>query len=526
MSTEHVDVLVVGAGLAGIGAACRLRMEHPGRSVAVLEGRERSGGTWDLFRYPGIRSDSDMFTFGFHWRPWPGDTALADGPLILDYVRTVAREYGVDELIRYRHRVTGASWDSATARWTVRVDRDGEPVTITAGFLWACSGYYDYERGYAPELPGQERFTGEVVHPQHWPEDLDHAGRRVVVIGSGATAITLVPAMAETAAHVTMLQRSPTYVLSRAGRDPLAKLLRRLPQRLSYPAVRWVNILTAIGFYQLSRRRPGLVKRVIRSQTVRQLPEGMDVDEHFKPVYDPWDQRVCFVPDGDLFKALRRGTASVVTDTIETFTEHGLRLSSGRELEADLVVTATGLRLLPFGGIDLDVDGVPVELSRTMAYKALMLSGVPNFAYTIGYTNASWTLKADLVADYVCRLLRHLDERGATAVVPARDPSVGERPFLDFQAGYVLRDVDRLPKQGDRAPWLLKQNYVTDLRTIRRGEVDDGVLTFTGGTPAGTSARRRTRTNPGGSDGTGRQGEQQGRGPRRQGQGGHREGDR
>ncbi|GEP36238.1 flavin-binding monooxygenase [Nocardioides szechwanensis] len=479
MSIEHVDVLVVGAGLSGIGAAARLRTAHPGRTVAVLESRDASGGTWDLFKYPGIRSDSDMFTFGFPWRPWASDTALADGPLILDYLRTVSKEYGVDALIRYRHRVTAASWDSATARWTVEVDHDGEPVTLTTSFLWGCSGYYDFEQGYAPDFPGQDGFAGQVVHPQHWPEDLDHAGKRIVVIGSGATAITLVPALAETAAHVTMLQRSPTYVMSRAGRDPLAKLLRRLPTRLSFPAVRWTNILVAIGFYQLSQRRPELVKRLIRGQTEKQLPAGMDVDTHFKPVYDPWDQRLCFVPDGDLFKSLRRGTASVVTDTIETFTETGIRLTSGQELEADLVITATGLRLLPFGGITLTVDGVTVDPASTMAYKALMLSGVPNFAYTIGYTNASWTLKADLVADYVCRLLAHLEEHGLRMVVPERDPAVQERPFMDFSAGYVVRALDRLPKQGDRAPWLLKQNYVTDVRTIRRGEVDDGVLSFT-----------------------------------------------
>jgi cation diffusion facilitator CzcD-associated flavoprotein CzcO len=476
---EHVDVLVIGAGLSGIGAACRLRTAHPGRSVAVLESRDASGGTWDLFKYPGIRSDSDMFTFGFPWRPWASDTALADGPLILDYLRTVSAEYGVDALIRYRHRVASASWDSATARWTVEIDRDGEPVTMTTSFLWGCSGYYDYEQGYAPDFPGQDDFAGRIVHPQHWPADLEYAGQRVVVIGSGATAITLVPAMAETARHVTMLQRSPTYVMSRAGRDPLAKLLRRLPTRLSFPAVRWTNIMVAIGFYQLSQRRPELVKRMIRGQTEKQLPPGIEVDTHFKPVYDPWDQRLCFVPDGDLFKALRSGTASVVTDTIETFTETGIRLTSGEELEADLVVTATGLRLLPFGGITLSVDGEKVDVAQTMAYKALMLSGVPNFAYTIGYTNASWTLKADLVADYVCRLLAHLDEHGLRTVVPERDPAVQERPFMDFSAGYVVRALDVLPKQGDRAPWLLKQNYVTDVRTIRRGEVDDGVLSFT-----------------------------------------------
>ena len=476
--TDHVDVLIVGAGLSGIGAACRLRTEHPQRSVAVLEAREASGGTWDLFRYPGIRSDSDMFTFGYRWRPWVGDTALADGQRILDYVRTVARERGVDRLVRYGHRVVSADWDSAAARWRLEIDHDGEPVTLTADFVHCCSGYYDYDHPHAPALPGVERYAGQVVHPQHWPEDLDHAGRRVVVIGSGATAITLVPALAETAAHVTMLQRSPTYVLSRPGRDPVAKVLGRLPARLAFPVVRWKNILQAVGFYQLARRRPDVVKRVIRSGVAAQLPPEVDVDTHFRPAYDPWDQRLCFVPDGDLFRAIRDGRASVVTDTIDTFTETGIRLASGEELEADLVVTATGLRLLPFGGIELSVDGEPVRLADTMAYKALMLSGVPNFAYTIGYTNASWTLKADLVSEYVVRLLRHLDERGARSVVPVRDPAVGERPFLDFRSGYVLRALDALPRQGDRAPWMLKQNYLTDVRTIRRDPLDDGVLRF------------------------------------------------
>ncbi|MEI5673557.1 MULTISPECIES: flavin-containing monooxygenase [unclassified Nocardioides] len=472
---EHVDVLIIGAGLSGIGAACQLREHHPDRSIAVLEGRAVSGGTWDLFRYPGIRSDSDMFTFGYHWRPWPGDTALADGPLILDYVRTVAAEYGVDALIRYDHRVTRASWDSDTARWTVEVE-GREP--ISASFLHACTGYYDYETGHAPVFPGQDDFRGDVIHPQHWPEDYDYAGKRVVVIGSGATAITLVPAMAGTAEHVTMLQRSPTYVLSRPGKDPFATKLARLPQRLRYPLVRWKNILVATGFYQLSRRRPALVKNVIGKALHRQLDGHVDVDKHFKPSYDPWDQRLCFVPNGDLFKAFRQGTASVVTDTIETFTETGIRLTSGEELAADLIVTATGLKLLPFGKIDLEVDGAKVELSDTMAYKALMLSGVPNFVYTIGYTNASWTLKADLVSEYVVRLLTHLDESGQRSVVPRKDPSVTERPFMDFQSGYVLRALDGLPKQGDRAPWMLKQNYLTDVRTIRTDRIDDGVLEF------------------------------------------------
>jgi monooxygenase len=479
---EHVDVLIVGAGLSGIGAACQLREHLPTKSVAVLEAREASGGTWDLFRYPGIRSDSDMFTFGFGWRPWPGDQALADGPMILDYLRTVATEYGVDELIRYRHHVTGASWDSETALWTVEVDVRSEagvtPTTLTASFLWGCSGYYRYDEPYAPAFPGADTFEGTIVHPQLWPEDLDYRGKKVVVIGSGATAVTLVPAMAGTAGHVTMLQRSPSYILSRPGRDRLASALDRLPTRLAYPVVRWANILLTVGSYQVARRRPAFMKGLIRKGVEAQVPDSVDVDLHFTPRYDPWDQRLCFVPDGDLFRALGKGQASVVTDTIETFTPKGIRLTSGQELEADLIVTATGLQLLAFGGLDLVVDGEPVDFSRTMAYKALMLSGVPNFAYTVGYTNASWTLKADLVSTYVVRLLAHLDATGARSAVPVRQRGVAEIPFMDFQSGYVLRALDRLPKQGDRAPWRLKQNYLSDLRTIRRGPIDDGVLAF------------------------------------------------
>ena len=479
-SPEHVDVLIVGAGLSGIGAACQLREHVPTKSVAVLEAREASGGTWALFNYPGIRSESDMYTFGFGWRPWPGDRALADGPMILDYLRTVAEEYGVDELIRYRHKVTAASWDSETALWTVEIDHGGTPTTLTASFLWGCSGYYHYDEPYAPEFPGADSFAGTIVHPQHWPEDLDYAGKKVVVIGSGATAVTLVPAMAPTAEHVTMLQRSPSYILSRPGRDRLAPALDRLPSKVSYPVVRWANILLTVGSYQVARRWPDFMKGLIRKGVAAEVPDSVDVDVdvHFKPRYDPWDQRLCFVPDGDLFGALRKGQASIVTDTIETFTPTGIRLTSGRELEADIIVTATGLQLLAFGGIDLVVDGEPVDFSRTMAYKALMLSGVPNFAYTVGYTNASWTLKADLVSTYVVRLLQHLDRIGARSAVPVRQPGVAEIPFMDFQSGYVLRALDRLPKQGDRAPWQLKQNYLTDLRTIKRGAIDDGVLAF------------------------------------------------
>jgi cation diffusion facilitator CzcD-associated flavoprotein CzcO len=419
-----------------------------------------------------------MYTLGYQWRPWRGDRAIADGPSILEYVRDVAREYGVDRRIRYGHRVVRADWDSATARWTVEIDRDGTATTLTAGLLWGCSGYYDYDTGYTPEFPGIEDFRGQVVHPQHWPEGLDFAGRKVVVIGSGATAVTLVPAMAGEAAHVTMLQRSPSYVVSLPERDPVAQRLRRLPPRVSFPLIRWKSILVAMASYQLSRKRPDLLRGLIRKAASRQLPDHIDVDTHFRPAYDPWDQRLCLVPDGDLFRVLRRGTASVVTDTIETFTEHGLRLASGAELEADLVVTATGLNLLPFGGIELRVDGEPVKVPETVAYKALMLSGVPNFVFTIGYTNASWTLKADLVAEYVCRLLRHLDEHGHRSVVPVADPEVGRQPFMDFTSGYVLRSLGSLPRQGDREPWRLRQNYLHDLRKIRKGDIDDGVLRF------------------------------------------------
>ena len=477
--TEHVDVLIIGAGLSGIGAACRLRAEHPERSLAVLEGRDVSGGTWDLFRYPGIRSDSDMFTFGYKWRPWVGDVALADGPSILEYLRTVAREYGVDQLVRYRHHVVSAAWNSETNLWTVDVLRDGEPVTITTNLLWACGGYYDYEQGFTPDFPGRADFRGEVVHPQHWPEDLDYTGKRVVVIGSGATAVTLVPAMAKGGAeHVTMLQRSPTYILSIPGNDPVATKLHWLPAKVRFPIVRWKAILTSIAFFQISRSRPQLIKNLIRKGAVKQLPPEIDVDQHFKPAYDPWDQRVCFVPDGDLFKTLRRGQASVVTDHIERFTERGILLTSGEELEADVIVTATGLTLKTMGGMALSVDGAEVKMPDTMTYKALMLSDVPNFVFTIGYTNASWTLKADLVADFVCRLLSYMDEHGVRRVVAPRDPSVGEERLIDFSSGYILRALDELPRQGDREPWKLRQNYLKDLRSINHDAIDDGVLTF------------------------------------------------
>ena len=475
---EHLDVLIVGAGLSGIGAAHHLQRKLPYKSYAILESRESIGGTWDLFRYPGIRSDSDMHTLGYRFRPWTEAKAIADGPSILRYVSDTAREAGIDRRIRFNHRVTKLSWSSADARWTVTAERTdtGESVRLTAAFVLSCTGYYRYDEGFTPELPGTERFQGQVIHPQHWPEDLDYAGKRVVVIGSGATAVTLVPAMTDEAAHVTMLQRSPSYIVAVPDVDPAASLLAKvLPRRLLYPVVRWKNVAMATLVYRASRRWPRRVAKLIRAGVRRQLPEGYDVDRHFRPRYDPWDQRMCMVPNGDLFQAIRDGTASVSTGHIETFTERGVRLTSGEELEADIVVTATGLNLLPLGGVEFVVDGAPVRLPETMAYKSMMLSGLPNYAFALGYTNASWTLKADLTSEYVCRLLRHMDARGHRIAVPETDPDVEEEPILDFQAGYVMRSLDQFPKQGAKAPWRVHQNYARDLVSLRHGPVTDGM---------------------------------------------------
>jgi len=481
-SPEHLDLLIVGAGLSGIGAAWHLQDWMPGRSYAILEAREDLGGTWDLFRYPGIRSDSDMHTLGYRFKPWTREKTITDGDSILSYVRETASEAGIDERIRYGRRVVAADWSSAEARWTVEVEwvGTGETETLTCGFLWTCSGYYRYDRGYTPEFEGVESFPGPVVHPQHWPEDLDYEGKRVVVIGSGATAVTLVPAMAERAAHVTMLQRSPSYIASVPAEDPVAKGLRGvLPDRAVYAAVRWKNIALQSLVYWVSRRRPQLLKRLLRRGVERSLPPGYDVGKHFSPRYDPWDQRLCAVPDGDLFRSISKGEASVVTDRIARFTERGLALESGEELEAEVIVTATGLQLLFLGGVELAVDGEPVDIPGAMAYKGMMLSGVPNFAFTVGYTNASWTLKADLVSEYVCRLLAHMDARGYDRCVPeVGDPSVTEEPLLDFTAGYVLRSLHEFPKQGSKEPWKLRQNYLVDIRSMRRGEFEDGSMRF------------------------------------------------
>jgi monooxygenase len=485
VSLEHVDVLIVGAGLSGIGAAHHLQSSCPGKTYAILEAREHIGGTWDLFRYPGIRSDSDMYTLGYSFRPWREAKAIADGPSILSYIRQTASDHGIDQSIRFQHRVIRAEFSTADSRWTVEAERgeQRETVRLRCGFLLTCSGYYRYDEGYTPDFRGAERFTGRIVHPQRWSEDIDYAGKRVVVIGSGATAVTLVPAMARSAAHVTMLQRSPSYILSLPSEDPIANVLRRvLPAKAAYSIVRWKNVLLTMLSFQLSRRRPQLAKALIRRGVKRRLPSGYDVDTHFKPRYSPWDQRLCLVPDGDLFKAISAGHASVVTDQVDTFTEKGLQLTSGAELEADVIVTATGLNLLALGGIQLSLDGRDIDVSQTMSYKGMMLSGVPNMAFALGYTNASWTLKCDLTCAFLCRLLKHMDDHGYRRCTPQnRDETIAEQPMFDFSSSYVLRSIDRFPKQGSRPPWRLHQNYALDILSLRTAAIEDGALEFSKG---------------------------------------------
>ncbi|MBC7994670.1 MAG: NAD(P)/FAD-dependent oxidoreductase [Rhizobacter sp.] len=479
---EHVDVLIVGAGLSGIGAAYHLQTESPGRSFLILEGRDTIGGTWDLFRYPGIRSDSDMYTLGYRFKPWPHANAIADGPTILSYIRETAIENGIDKKIRFGHKVKGASWSSAEAKWTVEVERvpSGETVNLSCNFLFMCSGYYRYEEGYTPTFPGIERFAGRVVHPQKWTPDIDYAGKRVVVIGSGATAVTLVPEMAKDAAHVVMLQRSPTYVVSRPAQDPIALKLRRwLPAKAAYMLTRWKNVLLGMYFYKLAKSKPEKAKKFILDMVHSAIGNQVDVAKHFTPRYNPWDQRICLVPDGDLFRALHKGRASVVTDQIERFTETGIKLRSGEELAADLVVTATGLVLTSFGDMALTVDGRRVEGPQTFGYKGMMYSDVPNLASSFGYTNASWTLKCDLTCEYVCRLLNHMAKHGYRQCTPRNnDPTLVAEPWLDFSSGYVQRAIEQLPRQGSKKPWKLYQNYIRDLITLRFGRIDDGVMEF------------------------------------------------
>ena len=478
---SEFDVIIVGAGLSGIGVAYHLQRDCPRKSFVILEARGALGGTWDLFRYPGIRSDSDMHTLGYRFRPWRGEKAIADGPSILDYLNDTAREYGIDRKIRYHHKVKRASWSSVEARWTLEVQGpDGKTLTYTCNFLQMCSGYYDYDAGYMPGWRGMERFKGEIVHPQKWPETLDYAGKRVVVIGSGATAVTLVPAMTDKAAHVTMLQRSPTYIVARPGKDAIANwLYAKLPERLAHTLARWKNILLQMYFYNAARNKPEAAKQRIIELAQAEL--GPDVDiSHFTPRYNPWDQRLCLVPDGDLFKAIRDGKASVVTDEIETFSQTGLKLRSGNELPADIIVTATGLVVKLMGGMELVVDGRTVNPGAALNYKGMMLSDVPNLASTFGYTNASWTLKADLIAEYLCRILSKMDRDGYAYCTPRNtDLSMTADATPPLSSGYMQRAKDMLPKQGSKRPWKLYQNYAKDMVSLRFGSIDDGVLVFT-----------------------------------------------
>ena len=479
---EHVDVLIIGAGISGIGAAHYLQKMQPAKTFAIVEARADIGGTWDLFRYPGIRSDSDLHTFSYEFKAWENENAIAGADAIMSYLRETVAEHGIGNAIRLGHKVIEAAWHTEDARWLVEIERvdSGERVTMSCGWFFCASGYYRYDQGFTPEFPGRERFTGQIVHPQLWPQDLDYRGKRVVIIGSGATAVTLVPAMAETAGHVTMLQRSPTYIVPVPSKDRIANGLPKLIGRKRAHAVtRQKNIAKQRIVFRLCQQYPGAARRLIRHLNAKQLPTGYPVDEHFKPAYNPWDQRVCAVPDADMFKAIRDGRASVVTDRIETFTERGIRLESGRELDADIIITATGLNLLAFGGISLTVDGEPVNVGEKVAFKGFLLSDVPNFAYVFGYTNSSWTLKVGLVCEHFCRLLAHMDTHGYDVCRPELPGSMATRPLLEITSGYAQRAAAQLPNQGADGPWRTCMDYRADHKILREGRVDDDHLRFT-----------------------------------------------
>ena len=487
MTSETFDVVIVGAGLSGIGAACHLQKRCPAKSWIILESRNAMGGTWDLFRYPGIRSDSDMHTLGYEFKPWEESKAIADGPAILRYIHETAAEHDVERRIRYGHHVVSASWSSRDALWTLRAARGdrGETREIHCNMILMCAGYYNYEHGYLPEFAGYDEFEGQIVHPQFWPEDLDYADRSIVVVGSGATAMTLVPEMAKDAGHITMLQRSPTYVISFPDEDIIANALRKvLPAKWAYAITRWKNINLQQWMYGQTRKLPGRAKKVLLYWVRRELGDDYDDEKHFTPAYDPWDQRLCLVPNSDLFEAIRSGKASVVTDTIDVFTKTGIRLASGDELEADIIITATGLDLLVLGGVQFDVDGEAVDFADTVSYKGIMTSGVPNVVSTFGYINASWTLRADLVATWFCRLVNHMDAIGARQVMPRLRPEDRDMPLYPyirgFSSGYIRRVLDKLPKQGDREPWTNPQNYKRDRGMFRESPIDDGALQFEG----------------------------------------------
>ena len=483
-AADHVDVLIIGAGISGIGCAYYLQRDQPQRSYAILEMRGASGGTWDLFRYPGLRSDSDLHTFGYEFKPWAGEKAIADGKPILDYLRETAAEYGIDKKVRYHHKVLQADWHSAEARWHVQVEvtHTGERKTITCGWLFSAAGYYRYDQGYMPDFPGAQRFQGPLIHPQHWPENLDYRGKKVVVIGSGATAVTLVPAMADTAAHVTMLQRTPTYITNMPSVDKVANWLKTLlPAQTAHALTRRKNLTMELAFWRFCLRFPKAARALLRSGVKSELPKDYPVDEHFNPPYNPWEQRLCLVPDGNFFKTLSTGKASVVTDHIDTFTETGIQLKSGKRLDADIIVSATGLNLQLFGGLNLSLDGVPVDFANTVAFRGMMLSGVPNFGFAVGYTNASWTLKVGLVCEHLCRILAKMQKDGHAVCCPQQPAAdMPRRAFLDFGAGYVQRFIDKLPRQGSGAPWLMPQYYFTDVKMLRKGAVEDPALRFSG----------------------------------------------
>ena len=486
---NHFDLVIIGAGLSGIGAACHLTRNQPNKTFSIIESREAMGGTWDLFRYPGIRSDSDMHTLGFAFKPWRDKKAIADGTAIRNYIRETAAEYQVEKHIQYQRRVISANWDSSTAKWTLSIERVGAEndkeieagiEIVTCSFIYSCTGYYRYDQGYTPDFPGAEQFKGQLIHPQQWPKDLDYSGKRVVIIGSGATAITLLPSMAKTAGHVTMLQRSPTYVISRPDSDVVSRALGKIfPEKVAYGLTRWKNVSLQALMYQMSRRYPALVKKLLRKSARHWLGDDFDIDTHFNPSYKPWDQRLCLVPNGDLFCSLREGSSSIVTDHIERFTEKGIQLKSGDLLEADIIVSATGLELLVLGGMQLRVDGEPVKIPDAVGYKGMMFSDVPNFALAAGYTNASWTLKCDLTSEYVCRLLSYMDKHNYQYCVPRIDDPLMQRiPFLDLASGYIDRAIDQFPKQGAKAPWRLYQNYLLDILKLRVGSVRDRAMKF------------------------------------------------
>lgn len=477
---DHFDVLIVGAGISGIGAARHLQKHCPGKTYAILEARGAIGGTWDLFRYPGIRSDSDMFTLGYGFRPWRDPKVIADGPSIKAYVEATATEYGIDRHIRFGTRVERVDFDTARARWTVTAKTPAGERKYSCNFLWMCSGYYRYSAGHTPDFPGADRFKGEIIHPQLWPENFDYAGKRVVVIGSGATAATLIPAMTDKAAHVTMLQRSPSWFYNLPLTSNVVGAMSKVVGKpLAFLLLRWYRIVFQQIMYALIRARPEKAGDNLLNLVREQLPEGYDVETHFRPRYNPWDQRLCVVPDGDLFAAIRAGKASVETDRIETFTETGIRLKSGKTLNADVIVTATGLHLEALGGAKAGVDGRAVDLGRTFTYRGFACSGLPNLAFVFGYTNSSWTLRADLISHYVCRLLNFMEAKGFDIAVPVNDdPALKEEPFLNLNSGYITRAADRLPKQGDKAPWRNPQSYFRDILSLRFGRIDDGVMKF------------------------------------------------